>query len=161
MKTVKNQVTTSKVAFIFSCPGNKEYECGYVCAGPTGRNLEKLLVFLSGKSVYFPTSDRNYYTIVNSSSIVHSKKETGNTEASIQEIENNIPTLKQDLKNAEVVICMGDKAKKAFDIISSKESIFHTIKRVNSVHLSPLSINTRNLDIEKDIATPILEALSK
>lgn len=112
-KRVNYQPGVLDVAFVFSCPGQKEELAGRVCAGKTGENLDLLIRYLHEKRPEIFTSPlRESYTITNASDRVHYMGLTKDTEASYGEISEpeNIDRLSNELSGCRVVICMGDRA---------------------------------------------------
>lgn len=109
---------SSKVCFVFSCPGQEELINNEVCSGQTGTNLNTLLTMLYAKSQYrdiFPSADRSYYGILNASDIVHFEALDDTTEADKEELNKTENTqritdfLKQ-YENLSYIILFGDKA---------------------------------------------------
>lgn len=137
--TIRYQQGSANVGFVFSCPGKKERECGYVCAGTTGNNLQILIEKLySLMPETFPSPNKSDYLITNASDRVHYKKLTGDTEAPLSEIflSGNLSRLKKELEECDIVVCMGDKARSAVSKIEIKGRV------VSGTHLSNCNINT-------------------
>lgn len=63
------------IAFVFSCPGRLERECGHPAAGTTGRNLEQLLRLIA-KRRPDPSLTRADITIANAWDKVEFEGET-------------------------------------------------------------------------------------
>ena len=132
-------IETSKVAFVFSCPGRKEHEANQVCYGATGNNLKVLISYChSKKKTYFKSSEKDDYTITNASDRVHYNELTGDTEATLKEIclEENLDRFRKDLANVKYVICMGKNALYAANQAGLNAKI------IEGEHLSLVHLNT-------------------
>lgn len=148
-KRVKYQPGTAGVAFVFSCPGQKEELAGKVCAGKTGENLEILIRYLHEKRPeIFPSPLRGSYTITNASDRVHYMALTKDTEASYPEIAEpaNIERLSSELQGCSVVVCMGDRA----DYAVRRTSVGARILR--GEHLGHQNLN-RNYQVDGETAS--------
>ncbi|MEG0094290.1 MAG: hypothetical protein RR945_03520 [Erysipelotrichaceae bacterium] len=135
------------VAFVFSCPGEKELLLGKPVAGRTGENLNLLLELLNKKNgTVFPSTDRYSYLITNASSEIHYKAYDGHSEPTQTEItqEENLNRLKADLLNKEFVITFGKKAKFAVSQLTINSRITDRII-INVPHLSMQSLNRLSL----------------
>ncbi len=109
-----------KTAIILSCPGSAEEKKGYPVANKTGTNLDILLSVLNEKYPNdFPSIDRYDYTITNSTDKVHSPEKDEKSEANDSEIldKKNLKRLKEEIKNCNVLLILGDKAKLAINNI--------------------------------------------
>lgn len=146
--TIDYQKGNNRVGFVFSCPGKKERNCGQVCAGATGDNLQILVEYLNNLlPTVFPSSCKDDYRITNASNIVHYKKLTGDTEASFEEImePQNLQRLQEELHDCDIIICMGNKATEAVSKIQLHGKVS------TGSHLSNCNLNY-HLDSKK--ATP-------
>ena len=131
-----------RTAFVFSCPGQEEEKSGLLVNGQTGRNLDMLLHFLHQKRPdLFPSEDRYYYRITNSSERIHYKARDGRTEPSSAEIKapDNLERLTGDIKDYDVVITFGRGATEAVSLLADK---LDNKKILHSRHLSFLSLNS-------------------
>lgn len=123
----------SNLCIILSCPGECELLEQKVCAGQTGKNLERILCNViscpgkieagkSGNGVSkYPNSGFRYsYTIVNASNKVHFRKYNG-AEPDDESIraEDNIKRIKEELseESIEYFLICGKKAKVLFEKI--------------------------------------------
>ena len=164
---VSAQIGSTGIAFVFSCPGQKEQIANQVCYGATGENLQHLITICHEKRPdIFVSELKCDYTITNASDRVHYAALTHDTEASYDEIRlpENIQRLSYELSNANVIICMGDRADFAVHnaVVSGKI--------VKGEHLSAMHINrsytstadspsTRRFDRISQVANKILEQL--
>lgn len=137
------------VAFVFSCPGQREEKSGLLVRGTTGNNLDLLLNSLHDEfSQIFHSANRYDYRITNASDIVHYKAHDNRTEATKTEIKQpeNCRRLYEDLNGFEYIIAFGDKAIYAVSLLASR---LGKSKIINcKYHLGMQSINRR---ITKDI----------
>lgn len=127
-------------AFIFSCPGQEELKSGKLVNGQTGKNLDKVLVFLNRKyPEIFPSTNRYDYRITNSSECVHYQAYDGRTEPTSQEIKKpeNISRLKKDIEGYNYVITFGKSA----DLAARQIKDLPDTKFLYSQHLSFMSLN--------------------
>ncbi len=122
-----NIATASNLCIILSCPGEAELIEQRVCAGQTGKNLEKLLKEIlcrfqginAGKSIISSANDSRYnYTIVNASNEIHFR-DFNDAEPKDSDIlaQKNIERVIQELTNESIdyfLIC-GEKAALLFD----------------------------------------------
>lgn len=148
IKRVKFQPGVVDVAFVFSCPGQKEMLVGHVCAGKTGTNLQILIEYLHSQCPkIFTSASKSSYTITNASDIVHYMALTGDTEASYEEISNqeNIDRLSKEISGCMFVICMGDRAAYAV----AKTNISSII--IRGEHLGQQNLN-RNYKVDGSTA---------
>ena len=138
------------VAFVFSCPGQKEQQRGRPAAGPTGKNLKEVLCVMRGYS-YDDTENlecgdwtRENIWITNAWSRVEYEGLTGRSEATIPEIleTENISRLAIELGVIEnVIVCCGDKAQMAVCCLYSRESLQNTVSIVSLRHLGGRALN--------------------
>lgn len=105
------------LAFVFSCPGQKEKVNNMPVSGTTGKNLNILIGILKEKNIYNLSklffSDCIYsYRITNASKEIHYKKLDNKTEPTCFEIldSSNICRLIEELDNIECIIAFGEKA---------------------------------------------------
>lgn len=148
-RRVKYQPGTAGVAFVFSCPGQKEELAGRVCAGKTGENLEILIRYLHEKRPeIFPSPLRGSYTITNASDRVHYMALTKDTEASYAEIAEsaNIERLSNELHGCSVVVCMGDRAAYAVNRTCGSARV------LRGEHLGHQNLN-RNYQVDGETAS--------
>ena len=142
--SIEKDNITKRVVFVFSCPGQKEAQAGMPCSGRTGKNLDLLLTQLHQKyPCYFSSQKRYDYRIINASTKVHYMKKTGDTEPSEPEIDdsNNIARIEASLHKDDIVICFGEKAKYAIDIVNKNKRI-RLRKIILAEHLSFQHLNT-------------------
>lgn len=137
----------AKVAFVFSCPGQKEEKENKLVAGMTGKNLNCLISCLRnnhGLCELFPSEDRYYYRITNASTKIHYEAKNGLSEPTDSEIvdEKNLERLCNDLQGFDYVITFGRKAEFAV----SKLEIDSTIINVK-YHLGLRGINNIKFDV--------------
>jgi len=151
-----NQGNREDVAFIFSCPGEKECCLKRPVVGETGKNLDELIERLIESGVV--TCKENHiascnkicrydFRITNSWKNVESFKQTGRSEAKIKEVkgDENLERLFGDLEGIEInckIFCFGKKAKIAIKELSKKESFKEgDYKIIYLPHLGLQSIN--------------------
>lgn len=135
-----------EVAFVFSCPGQKEQAENRVCAGTTGKHLEQLIsICHKSRPDIFKSDKRSDYTITNASDAVHYKHLTSDTEASRGEIQlpENLFRLESELSECKYIICMGLKASYAVSMMNVTGQI------IRAVHLSNQSLNRLRVGNEK------------
>jgi len=102
----------NEIAFVFSCPGEKEENEGKPAAGITGNNLSELLKLLNKKLVSWELS-REQITITNVWTKIEYKNKTNRTEADDNEIisSDNLKRLREELIIIEdLIIYSGKKA---------------------------------------------------
>ena len=161
---VPAQVGSTSVAFVFSCPGQKEQLANQVCYGATGENLQHLITYCHSKRPdIFVSPTKSDYTITNASDRVHYAALTHDTEASYEEIglPENLDRLRNDLIGIDFVICMGDRANYAVYNagISAK---FIKGEHLSAMHLNRVYISTaetsasRRVDRITQVADKIL-----
>ena len=155
-----NKGKIDNVAFVFSCPGSKEYENRQPVSGRTGANLDSLLEILRDSyslEQLFGSFCRYDYRITNASSQIHHNSLDKKSEPNYSEISNvdNLARLKQELNGFKIIIAFGVKA-----IYAVKKAMsMNDIILIESMHLSLSSIN---LKINKDIeGYPIFASKSK
>lgn len=111
------------IAFVFSCPGRLERDCGHPAAGTTGRNLEQLLrLIATRRSDQSPT--RADITIANAWHKVEFEGETRRTEASDAEVLSgqNIARLARELEHVTgLIVFCGKKAQLAAGLLHQNE----------------------------------------
>ena len=139
------------VAFVFSCPGQKEQEKRKPAAGPTGDNLEEVLCVMRSYS-YDGTENlkcddwtRENIWITNAWSRVEYEGHTGRSEATIPEIleTENLLRLANELRVIEnVIVCCGDKAQMAVCCLYSRGCLQNTESIVCLRHLGGQALNT-------------------
>lgn len=164
---VPAQKGTTRVAFVFSCPGQKEQMANQVCYGATGESLQHLITYCHAKrpDIFVSPSKRDY-TITNASDRVHYAALTHDTEASKEEIDlsENLDRLRADLADVDLVICMGDRAWHAV------HNAGVSAKTVKGEHLSAMHLNrvysstaetssARRVDRITQVADKILDQL--
>lgn len=134
----------NKIVLMFSCPGRFEDNENKPVQGTTGKNLDAVLEILHDKSpTLFPTSDRYFYRIINSSDEIHYKLKDNKTESKNSTIVNsrNIQRIEQSINNKIMIIAFGEKAKLAL----SKCHL--NCIQIDSCHLSNNNLN-RNKDFK-------------
>lgn len=141
-----------KIAFMFSCPGQKEETNNRPVTGVTGENLDILLGMLNQKNpTLFPYADRYHYRITNAWSQIEYKAKSGRTEAKLSEIKNplNIQRIREDIQGMDYVIFFGKSAQAA-----NKYLNLDGVKVIFSRHTSFQSLNRMKLrnkyDSKKD-----------
>ena len=135
---VPAQIGSTRVAFIFSCPGQKEQLANQVCYGATGESLQHLITYCHSKRPdIFVSPLKSDYTITNASDRVHYAALTHDTEASYEEIGllENLDRLRHDLISVDLVICMGDRASYAV------HNAGVSAKYIKGEHLSAMHLN--------------------
>lgn len=181
-----NEGKNNKIAFVFSCPGQEELNSEKLVFGQTGRNLDKLLNELEDKFLKktlnkntfmewkkFNGKDKRYFfRITNSHNQVYYKgylgkndKRTEPLDSTIKE-ENNLERLRKELKESEIIICFGNKAKYALNQINKiiEAKVLYTnhlgsrglngfVKRKN------INITTKGEERTKEILTQIAKEL--
>lgn len=138
------------IAFVFSCPGRLESECGYPAAGTTGRNLEQLLRLVSaGRSG--PPLARSEITIANSWDVVEYKRKTGRTEASDEEVlsNQNIERLAREVEHVTTLLVFcGRKATLAAGGLFHRGLLPKNPAIAHICHLGGRSLNKIALDAQ-------------
>lgn len=166
---IEYQNKPSRVAFVFSCPGQCEEDAHKLCVGATGKNLNDMLCYCHRRLPdIFSSANKDDYTITNAVSKVYYLSLNGKTEAKDKDIldEANQTRLLNELREYDFVIAMGDKAKLAIESLPLKG------KKIYSEHLSPRHLNTtyksdmdtpsaRRQDILQYIADKIIEKINK
>ncbi len=148
----------SPVAFMFACPGQKEYEAGKVVSGITGKNLNTLLSILSKHEnekirALFPSESRYDYLITNASDTVHypALDKTSLPPRSEYIDDANLNRLYHEFEHSEYVIAFGVQAKEAAKLVEYKYDMREVSPRPHFVtslpHLSLLSINQISEDV--------------
>lgn len=135
---VPAQIGATRVAFVFSCPGQKEQLANQVCYGATGESLQHLITYChTMRPDVFASPLKSDYTITNASDRVHYAALTHDTEASYEEIglSENLDRLRHDLTGVDLVICMGDRASYAVYNAGVSANI------VKGEHLSAMHLN--------------------
>lgn len=151
----------NKVALIFSCPGNKELKQNLPVSGMTGKNLDKLLVYLKEKKIFTEYKNKGEFRITNAWNQIESKSETKRTEATFKNIRDNKENLNRlyfDIFDiTDCIICFGKKAEFA---IKELEKEARKLPKVIFVrHLSLQSLNTSGKKIE-DIGDEIINEIN-
>jgi uracil-DNA glycosylase len=146
----------TKVALVFSCPGQFEEKNGGPVKGKTGDNLKVVLDNIQGKSGFPKKLILEELRITNSWDGVLYKKKDNRTEAKLNTAEiyseRNLQRLEDELKDIEdVIICFGKKAFKALAKI--KDRLPSNVIILESSHLSLQSLNRV---IKKDVNDTIL-----
>lgn len=144
------------VAFVFSCPGEKERTEGRPAAGNTGDNLAEVLNFMAKEdysNVDLNCDDwtRDNVWITNAWSRVESKQRTGRSEATIPEVltAENMSRLANELEAIEkVIVCCGNRAQAASFCLRSQGRLKATVTLVPLCHLGNRAIN-RSFKISK------------
>lgn len=116
------------IAFMFSCPGQKEMQNGAPCQGTTGENLNIVIEKLHNLAPNtFKYTNKEDYMITNASNKVHFQSLTNDTEASTAELldPENIKRLKNELKGKKMVICCGDKANEVIKEVNPKIKVIN------------------------------------
>lgn len=128
----------SDIAFVFSCPGQKEKQYNQLCSGQTGKNLERLIEKLnSAMPDIFRGKHKEDYFITNASNRVHYKALTNSTEPSRKElwIPENMYRLLDELRGRKIVICCGRNSQ----AIVSKLSLDAQV--INVCHLGNVGLS--------------------
>ena len=166
---VAYQKNDSKVAFVFSCPGQCEEKANNVCSGLTGKNLNDMLGYCHRKLPdIFTSGNKDDYMITNAVTKVYYQSLNGKTEATDAAIleKTNQDRLFNELNECDFIIAMGDKAKTAIERLPVQG------KKIYSEHLSPRHLNftyesdmdtpsARRHDILQHIADKIIDAICK
>lgn len=146
---------SNDVAFVFSCPGRKEYKARPQgpAKGGTGTNLHDLLHIMREKysqTVMKIIPSRKFFRgeiwITNAWSKVEYKNKTGRTEAKEEEIllPNNLERLYCELYRIErAIICCGDRAKAAVCEIRRQHRIELSVGLFRIPHLGNQSLNSK------------------
>jgi hypothetical protein len=149
-----NEGTTTRFAFVFSCPGQKEKE--RPVSGATGENLNKLLMVFEEYGLIDVFEDRYNFRITNAYSEPLFIKKDGRTEARNAQIEaeDNLIRLHEDLNDiTSYIICFGSKAKFAIDLMMEKFPLKSKPVIVYTNHLGFMSLNQIKLDKSLDNRT--------
>lgn len=142
-----NKGKVENIAFLFSCPGKMEEDCGKPVAGKTGEHLDTLIRLLNDDEIgkkYF-TSDKRYdYRITNAYSRVLYNGKDGRSEPRASEIKppENIRRLKAELRGFSIVILFGKKAQKAYEMLGIEK---HT-KKITAIHLGSRGLSRIHVD---------------
>ena len=134
----------ASLAFVFSCPGQKEELLGHPCAGATGRNLDAALPKLHALAPQiFTSSSRAAYVLTNSWSQIEYPAKTGRSEATAAEIlsPDNLDRLERELANITTILICGQKAKHAVLELQAQGRL-NNAKIAIVMHLSPLAVNS-------------------
>ncbi|MDI9334563.1 MAG: hypothetical protein QM533_09325 [Cytophagales bacterium] len=135
----------AQVAFVFSCPGQKEELLGHPCAGATGRNLDAALPKLHAllPSVFTSPIRRNY-VLTNSWPHIEYAAKTGRSEATALEVlsPDNLHRLESELAGITTILICGQKAKHAVVELQAKKRLLPQTKVAIAMHLSPLAVNS-------------------
>ena len=148
------------IAFVFSCPGQREQEEHRPAAGSTGRNLEEVLRIIRGYNYGVSSLEHNDWTreniwITNAWSRVEYSNCTGRREATIREIlcDDNIERLANELKDIEhIIVCCGYRAKRAVSCLRDKGNLRCTVRIISLRHLSNQALNRwiKNCELDQD-----------
>ena len=145
---------SNDVAFVFSCPGRKEYEARPQgpAKGDTGTNLNDLLGIMRKKyagTVMKITAPKRFSRdeiwITNAWSEVEYKTKTGRSEAKEEEIlhPDNLDRLYRDLSRIErAIICCGRRAGAAVRELRRRNRIEISVGLFCIPHLGNRSLNT-------------------
>jgi len=109
-----NEGINREIAFIFSCPGNKEKKNNFPISGATGEAFSLLLKKMKEKElIKEPYNCRYDFRITNATTNIESKSETNRTEAKNSDVikTKNKQRLLIEIKDFETIICFGKKAK--------------------------------------------------
>lgn len=142
---VDAEKNNSKIAFVFSCPGKMEYESQELCAGITGVNLNKLINMLHNSvPKVFQGKQKEDYFLTNSCNRVHYMAYTGRSEPKKSEITlpENICRLYDELSDKKIIICCGNKAKDAIELLNLKAKI------IKICHLSNQGLGNSYVEIK-------------
>lgn len=121
----------NKLAFVFSCPGQKEVEENRPAAGQTGKNLDLFCKLLK--------LNREEITITNSCSEPFFGKRTEPTSLMIKKV-GNLNRISRELKDIKgTIICFGKKADIAISACKNKGLLKN--ETISVRHLSLQSIN--------------------
>lgn len=157
---------SNDVAFVFSCPGRKEYEAcpPGPARGGTGTNLHDLLRIMREKyaqTVMKITPPKNFFRgeiwITNAWSTVEYENKTGRTEAKEEEILllDNLERLYCELYRIErAIICCGDRAKAAVCELRRQNRIELSVGLFRIPHLGNQSLNSKFRIESTDESTP-------
>ena len=141
------------VAFVFSCPGQKEEKEQRPARGDTGVNLCDLLHIMVekhrdtvAKITGLRVFRRGYVRITNAWDKVEYDEETGRTEATDDEIlaPRNLDRLRSELTGIEhAIICCGNKASLAVDKLRDRNELERTVGVFRLSHLGNKALNNR------------------
>jgi len=133
---------TSKVGFVFICPGRFEASRGFPCAAGTGANLARVLVELHARRpALFPSASRHEYVITNSWSEVEYPVLTGRsvpTEAEVLQTAN-LQRLAAEIAGLDRIVACGAQAQAAMRALQASGAI--TAQVAIGRHLSQRSVN--------------------
>ncbi|MBE9886576.1 hypothetical protein G8B50_02495 [Enterococcus durans] len=137
---------TSKVAFVFECPGQEEENQSKPVAGQTGENLNIVLDFLvnyCSKKSLFHSIDRYDYRILNLSEKVYYKAKNGRTIPLIRDIrpDKNINRIIEQIGECDTVIFF-NKSKKYDKVMNKIQNKLNNKKIIRVRHLGFQSINS-------------------
>ena len=138
------------IAFVFSCPGQKEQQKCRPAAGPTGDNLEEVLRVMGGycyddtENLECDDWSRENIWITNAWPCVEYNELTGRSEPTNHEIlaTKNISRLANELgKIKNVIVCCGQKAQKAVNCLRKEGKLHHAVIVVPLCHLGNQALN--------------------
>ena len=112
-----------RTAFVLSTPGQKEEEEGCPASGDTGDNISEALKILNESLPrYFPSIDKTYYRITNSTTkIMYASVSNGKSEEKQKNVlkSDNINRINNELNGIKLVILCGNNANLLFEYISN------------------------------------------
>jgi len=165
-KTVEyNKGKISRIALVFSCPGQLEQIHDKLVFGKTGCNLELLLKELKRRDfIKEDFEDRYDFTITNSHKKVHYKSWNNRTEPLLSEVKTaeNIERLINELEDAEIIICFGKRPKTALEICEKnlKAKVLYSrhlgLQSLNQIYLKK-GISNRTEERVKIVAQELIE----
>ncbi|MBL7894506.1 MAG: hypothetical protein JNK50_04360 [Bacteroidia bacterium] len=144
-----NKGNSSKIALVFSCPGQKEFQAGRPVNGTTGSNLDILLEMLRERKLIGNFKSRYDFRITNAYSKVLFNNKDNRTEARLSEIyeKKNLDRLYAELRDiTDAVICFGTRASKAIERLNKTETQKLNLKIIHSCHLGLSSLNRIKAD---------------
>lgn len=152
----------TKIAFVFSCPGQEEEKKKCPASGKTGDNLNILIRKLNELNFLNKVSSKNDLRITNSWDKVLYDKKDGRTEASLNKKEiysdTNLLRIRNELNDIdEYIICSGTRAMNA---ICKAKIIKKDLKIIQIPHIGLSSLN-RNKNLKIDIHGNAIEAKQK
>lgn len=148
----------NKIAFVFSCPGQREQCEGRPAAGATGDNLAEVLCLMRQGIRRLNTLSADEWTrenvwITNAWPCVEFRGLTCRTEASIREVlqQTNVSRLENELRVVQnLIVCCGRRAQRAVDRL---QGLQRSVRIVTMRHLSTQSLNRwlKNTDLPENI----------
>ncbi|MBI1292233.1 hypothetical protein GC173_13485 [bacterium] len=147
------------VAFVLSCPGEKEVNAKddqgkpspRPAAGTTGNNLDTLIGFLAEKRPEkFEAVSRYEYRICNSSKRAHWKEKTGDSQPDCAEIADaeNLARLGIELKGAKYAILFGERARCVWALLPNKPAKVVVVSHVKINHPGGKGLNAIKEDLK-------------